>query len=335
MTRAKDQLGIAVVIPCYQVESHLSDVLERIGPSVSRIYCVDDGSTDGTARVIARASNKDSRVKLVPRSKNGGVGAAVLDGYRTAIGEGHKVIVKLDGDGQMDPASIPSLVQPILGGRADYVKGNRFTSIQALRQMPVVRLWGNAGLSFLSKASTGYWDLFDPTNGYTAIEAGVAAALPLEKIHPRYFFESDILFRLGTLRARVVEVPMVASYGEERSHLSPFRALITFPFLHLRNVVKRIAYNHFLRNFSLAAVHLVVGLTLAVGGGIFGILKWSQSSATGIPATAGSVMLSALPILVGTQLVLSFLAYDMSQVPRDAIHRYLAPRHAPEDAPEG
>ena len=88
---------------------------------------------------------------------------------------------------------------------ADYVKGNRFFSSRTIAAMPALRLFGNAGLSFLTKLSTGYWDLFDPTNGYTAIEAQVARELPVDALHKRYFFESDMLFQLAVLRARVVE----------------------------------------------------------------------------------------------------------------------------------
>ncbi|HSM05233.1 MAG TPA: glycosyltransferase family 2 protein [Longimicrobiales bacterium] len=327
--------SVAVVIPCFQVSAQIPGVLARIGPTVDRVYCVDDASTDATAEAIRGVAASDPRVVLVRRPENGGVGAATMDGYRAAIADGCRVIVKLDGDGQMDPAIVPVLVRPILSGEADYVKGNRFQSLEAVRDMPRVRLWGNAILSFFVKASTGYWTLFDPNNGLTAVESRVAAALPLDRIHRRYFFESDILFRLGTLRARVVEVPMVAYYGDEDSHLSIPDTLLRFPFLHTRNLLKRLFYNHLLRNFSLATVNLVLGLLLAVGGAAFGAVRWAESAATGVPATAGTVMLSALPVLVGIQLILSFLAYDMAQVPDRAVHPVLDPllEEAGPDAP--
>ncbi|MCA9609754.1 MAG: hypothetical protein KC619_29350, partial [Myxococcales bacterium] len=194
---------------------------------------------------------------------------------------------------------------------------------ETVRRMPLMRLVGNAGLSFMTKLSTGYWDLFDPTNGFTALEANVARELPFEKIHPRYFFETDLLFRLGILRARVVELPAEAVYGDEKSNLSELHALTTFPFLHLRNFVKRIAYSYFLRNFSVASVNMVAGLALMLFGVVFGIWRWVASIETEHVSTAGTVMLAALPILLGLQLWLSVLQHDVSMVPKVALHRRL------------
>ena len=142
--------------------------------------------------------------------------------------------------------------------------------------MPFVRVFGNAGLSFLTKLSTGYWNLFDPTNGYTAIDARVAATLPMDQIAKRYFFESDLLFRLGVMRAKVVDLPMESHYGDEESNLSVTNCLCTFPWYHVRNFVKRILYNYFLRNFSVASLNLVLGLTLCGFGAAFGALSWAR-----------------------------------------------------------
>lgn len=312
---------IAVVIPCYDVEDSIEGVLRLIGPEVSAIYCVDDASSDGTAEAVRRRGAEDPRVVLVPRERNGGVGAATVTGMSVALERGWTVIVKIDADGQMDPGAIPEFAAPIVAGTADYVKGNRFFSLETLRGMPWRRIVGNAGVSFLSKASTGYWHLFDPTNGFTAIHADVARALPLSKLHPRYFFETDLLFRLNTIRARVVELPIPSTYGLEHSHLSEVGSLFTFPLLHLRNTLKRLVYGYFLRNFSLASLSLVVGVLLIAAGGGFGLVRWWQSIESGQPATAGTVMLAALPFLVGVQLVLSFLAYDMSMIPTEPIQR--------------
>ena len=313
--------GIAVIIPCYMVGRSIGSVLGRIGPEIFRIYCVDDASTDDTAEVISQASRRDPRIRLVRRTGNGGVGAATLDGYRAAVADGAKVLVKLDGDGQMDPAFVANFAALILRGEADYVKGNRFFDLETVRAMPWSRIFGNAGLSFLTKLSTGYWDLFDPTNGFTALHADVAAALPLDRIHHRYFFESDLLFRLGVIRARVVELPLVACYADERSRLSEFRCLFTFPALHLRNFGKRITYNYFVRNFSIASINLVAGLLLTGVGLGLGLDQWAETARTGVVATAGTVMFSALPFLLGVQLLLNFMAYDISMTPRDAVHR--------------
>ncbi|HEY2147429.1 MAG TPA: glycosyltransferase family 2 protein, partial [Pirellulales bacterium] len=257
----------------------------------------------------------------------------VVTGYRQAIDDGAEIIVKLDGDGQMDPARIRELIAPICDGEADYVNGNRFYHLESLRAMPVARLIGNAGLSFLSKLSTGYWNLFDPTNGFTAIHAAVARRLPLGKLHPRYFFESDILFRLNTLRAVVTEVPMEARYAEEKSSLSLTKAFIQFPIYHTRNYFKRIFYNYFLRGFSVASINLVLGFALLLFGVIFGAMQWIEGALRQTPASPGTVMLAALPVILGTQLMLSFLSFDMSNVPREPLHtkiRLHERRHQPE-----
>jgi len=318
--------AIAVVIPCYRAAATIAAVLAGIGPEVRDIWCIDDCSPDDTSAVVTGAAEKDPRIRLLKRAANGGVGAAVMDGYRAAIAAGATVIVKVDSDGQMDPAFIGDFAAPILLGHADYVKGNRFFNADTVRAMPGSRLVGNAGLSFLSKLSTGYWDMFDPTNGYTAIHADVAAALPLDQIHRRFFFESDLLFRLSVIHARVIELPLSAQYDAPNSHLSELRCLFTFPGLHLRNAFKRIIYNYFLRNFSLASVNLVLGAALVAFGIAFGIVHWIDSAATGIPATTGTVMLSALPFLLGMQLLLSFLAHDMAHGPREAIHPFITRR---------
>lgn len=310
---------IAVVIPCYRVTRTLRAVVDAIGPWATAIYCVDDACPDKSGERLA-AEVTDPRVKVVVRERNGGVGAATTTGYRAALDDGADVLVKVDGDGQMDPALVPLLVRPILEGEADYVKGNRFFSPRTVAAMPPRRLIGNAGLSFLTKLSTGYWDLFDPTNGFTALEARVAAQIPFDRVHPRYFFESDLLFRLAVLRARVVELPIMAVYGDERSHLSEMRALLTFPFLHLRNGLKRIGYNYFLRNFSVASAELLVGTGLLGFGALFGVVAWVRAALEGSPATAGTVMLAGLPVLLGIQLVLSFVNHDIASTPREALH---------------
>jgi dolichol-phosphate mannosyltransferase len=312
--------AVAVVIPCYRASATLANVISRIGQEVWRIYCVDDASPDRTIEAIEAATRMDPRVRLIGRAQNGGVGAAVVDGIKAALADGAQIIVKIDSDGQMNPAFIPQFIAPIASGESDYVKGNRFFELDRVLKMPPLRLVGNAGLSFLTKLSTGYWDVFDPTNGYVAIHAEVARLLPLDRLHQRYFFESDLLFRLSTIRARVVELPLETVYESEESHLSELRCFITFPFLHGRNFLKRLFYNFFLRSFSTASLSIVGGIVLLAFAVIFGGLHWVDSIRTGEPATAGTVMLSALPLLASVQLLLNFLAQDVALTPTAAIH---------------
>ncbi|MCK4839656.1 MAG: glycosyltransferase family 2 protein, partial [Desulfobulbaceae bacterium] len=222
---------------------------------------------------------------------------------------------------QMDPSLIPYFIEPILAGEADYTKGNRFYDLEEIRVMPPMRLFGNAVLSFMSKLSSGYWDLFDPTNGYTAIHVEVARHLPVGKISRRYFFETDMLFRLNTLRAVVVDMPMDAKYGEEVSHLKVSKILGEFLFKHTRNFFKRIFYNYYLRDLSLASVELPIGLIMILFGIGYGGYHWLKSAQLGVPTPAGTVMLAALPLLMGIQLLLAFIGYDITSVPKRPLHR--------------
>jgi dolichol-phosphate mannosyltransferase len=306
---------LAVIVPAYRVRGHILSVLGQIGTEVSLIYVVDDACPEESGR-FAEEHSTDPRLKVIYNRSNQGVGGATMAGMIQAAADGAEVIIKIDGDGQMDPAMIPNFAQVILQGEADYAKGNRFFEPAGLATMPLGRLLGNAGLSFLSKASSGYWHSFDPTNGYIAIHASLVELLPLDKISHRYFFESDLLFRLNILTARVVDVPIHAHYGHEVSNMNPLREIPRFAVAHVKNFAKRIFYNYFIRNFSLASLELVLGLILLLFGMIYGFANWGFS----VPATAGTVMVAALPIIVGSQLLLAFLNYDIQSVPRSALH---------------
>lgn len=311
---------IVVVIPCYKVTRHVLEVIASIGNEVGRIYVVDDACPDASGRFVEKHC-VDQRVHVIYHEINQGVGGAVMTGYRAGIEDGAEVIVKVDGDGQMDASLIPNFVEPILAGEADYTKGNRFFDLEEIRAMPTIRLFGNAVLSFMTKLSSGYWDLFDPTNGFTAIHADVARHLTFGKISKRYFFETDMLFRLNTLRAVVVDIPMSASYGDEVSNLKISKIIGEFLLKHARNLIKRIFYNYYLRDLSIASIELPLGVLFLLFGLVFGGWNWVTGMQNGLATPAGTVMLSALPILMGLQLVLAFLAYDISSVPRRPLQR--------------
>lgn len=312
---------IAVVVPCFKVGDAVLQVIDAMPACVERIYVVDDACPDGSGRRL-NSDCRDPRVVVIEHEENQGVGGAVVSGYRQALADCFDVVVKIDGDGQMDPALIPRFVAPILAGEADYTKGNRFHDLQALEQMPRARLFGNAVLSFMAKASSGYWDVFDPTNGYTAIHAEALSPLPLEKLSRRYFFETDLLFRLGTIGAVVEDVPMQARYADEVSNLRISRML--FPFLsgHARNFAKRLFYRYVLRDFSIASVELIAGLALLGFGLTYGLGNWLDGLRSGIPNPVGTVVVTALSLLMGLQLVLAFLSWDMGSVPRRPLQRF-------------
>lgn len=318
---------IAVVIPSYRVTAHVLDVIAAIGPEVWRIYAVDDACPDGSGEHVERNCS-DSRVRVLRHTVNEGVGGAVMSGYRQALADGCDVIVKIDGDGQMDPSLVPVFVAPIVRGEADYTKGNRFYDLAQIGRMPGMRIFGNAVLSFMAKLSTGYWDLFDPTNGYTAIHAEAARLLPYDRISKRYFFETDILFRLNTFRAVVVDVPMDARYGDEVSNLKISRILTEFLYKHARNVGKRIFYNYFLRDLSLGSLELLAGVMLLLFGTCFGGWHWWHSAAIGLATPVGTIMIATVAVVSGLQFMLAFFGHDIARVPQRALHPLLLNRRA-------
>jgi glycosyltransferase involved in cell wall biosynthesis len=313
-----DGKRIAVVIPCYRVRTQVLDVIGAIGDGVDAIYVVDDACPEGSGDLVA-ASCSDSRVVVLRHQDNAGVGAAVMTGYRQALAERADIVVKVDGDGQMDPALIPAFVRPLAAGLADYAKGNRFFWLDGLAEMPHLRLFGNAVLSFIAKLATGYWNLMDPTNGYTAIHRTALAALPLPRIDRRYFFESDMLFRLYTIRAVAIDVPMRARYGTETSSLSVRRAAVSFPLLYANRLAKRFFYAYLLRDFNAGSAATVLGALFVLAGACFGAVKWLASYTSGVPSTTGSVMLAAIPLLLGGHLLISAFNYDIGNMPKQPL----------------
>lgn len=310
---------IAVVIPCYRVTRHVRQVIVGVGPEVARIYCVDDACPDNSGAYIER-NVEDPRVVVLRHTINQGVGGAVMTGYAAAITDGMDVIVKIDGDGQMDPGLLPRFVAPIIRGETDYTKGNRFWDLREIRQMPLLRRIGNLGLSFMSKASTGYWDIFDPTNGYTAIHAEVASRLPFDSISRRYFFETDMLFRLNTIRAAVMDVPMDAKYADETSGLRVSKIVTEFFAKHVRNLGKRIVYNYFLRDLSVASLELIAAIGLLAFGTVFGAWHWWSSGQEGASTPLGTIMIATVSVVSGLQFLLAFLGYDIANIPRRPLH---------------
>jgi glycosyltransferase involved in cell wall biosynthesis len=307
--------NIAVVIPSYRVTQHILEVLKGIGPEVNQIFVVDDACPDNSGDFVEKHT-KDKRVKVLRHSENQGVGGAVITGYRAALEAGADIVVKVDGDGQMNPALIPNLIAPILAGEADYAKGNRFDSLEDLYEMPRVRILGNAVLSLWSKQSTGYWRITDPTNGFTAIHRKALENIHLDKLRKTYFFESDMLFRLSIINAVVTDVPMKAVYGDEKSHLKIRKVLLEFPFRHTVNLLKRVFYRYYLREWSIASIELPVGLSLLVFGLWFGLASFIDASGAGRATTAGQVTVAAIGIILGVQFLLSFLAYDVQSEPK-------------------
>jgi dolichol-phosphate mannosyltransferase len=313
--------GVWLVIPCYRVKAHILTVIAKAPAWVEGIVCVDDACPEASGDFI-EAQAKDPRVVVVRLEKNQGVGGATLAGYREAERLGGRILVKVDGDDQMDLGYMGPLVAPILLGEADYAKGNRFTSISHLATMPSIRVLGNAALSFAAKVSTGYWNIFDPTNGYTAIESTVAKLVMEKRVSRRFFFETDLLYHLSTLRAVVRDVPIPARYADEVSNLRIGAIVGPFALKHLRNFVQRVLGQYFVRDFNAASLELVFGMF----GILFGLgyaAHYVAARQPGQVASAGVVMAAALPIILGAQLLLQAINFDVLNVPARPIHPYL------------
>lgn len=311
--------AIAVVIPCYRVEDTIGMVLSGLPRYVKHIIVVDDASPDGTSEIVEKFAGKDRRVVLVRHAKNQGVGGAMKTGFEKALELGAQVVVKVDGDDQMDLAYLPDMLMPLIEGRADYTKGNRFRDFQALQQMPLIRRIGNMGLGFLTKAATGYWNLFDPTNGFVAIRADVLAQLPLQRIDRTFFFETSMLANLYMVGAVVRDIPMPARYRGEGSNLSVRRTLIEFPFKLFRTLLRRLVIKYMIHDFSMASIYLITGMPLLLFGLIFGIIKWVDYASRNVPAPTGTVMLPTLSVLLGIQFLIAAIEIDLRSTPKEPL----------------
>ncbi len=317
------QYKIVVVIPAYRVEHELGEVLASIPPYVRHIVVVNDASPDRTAEVISVAARQDERIITVSHTKNRGVGGAMISGYKKALELGAQIVVKLDGDGQMSTDNIPRLIAPLIAGQADFTKGNRFRDFRALTQMPFIRRIGNVALSFLAKSATGYWNCFDPTNGFLAMRGEVLEQLPLEHIHKSYFFEISQLSQLYLIGACIRDVPIPARYADESSSLSILKVLIEFPPLLMAAFLRRILLHYFLYDFSMGSMYMLVGLPLFLFGLVFGSIKWISFASRDIPAPTGTVMLATLTVIIGIQFLLSAISIDLQSVPREPLSRPL------------
>ena len=310
---------IAVIIPAFRAAAHIEQVLSKIPDFVSTIVVIDDCSPDNTAVITQELACLDPRIKIIAHPVNKGVGGAVLSGYEAAYKLGADIIVKMDSDDQMDPAYIETLIAPITTNKADYVKGNRFLQERALKRMPAMRRIGNLGLSFLTKLASGYWNIFDPTNGYTALRASVVPLINPERIDQRYFFESSMLIELGLLRAVVKDVSIPARYGNEESSLSEWKSMLEFPPKLFKGLMRRFVYLYFIRDFTSVSVFFLAGMIFTLFGLIWGIWHWIVSLQTGIVASTGTVMLAALPLIVGVQLLLQSIVLDIQNTPSEVM----------------
>lgn len=300
---------VHVVIPAFNAAETIGAVLRAVPPFVDAITVVDDGSEDSTSSEVEKIG--DPRVALTRHATNRGVGGAMLSGLSAALAAGDDIVVKVDADDQMDLQQLPKLLDPIVEGRSDCVKGNRFLHSRQLSAMPFHRRLGNFALTFLTKIASGYWHVFDPQNGYIAWRSSVLRLLDLERVAKGYFFENDMLINLNIFDATVLDVPIPARYGGERSSMSIARVLVSFPTCLVRSGSTRFYEKYIVRDFSPIALLVILGAPLFLWGAMFGAWTWLHSWRFDQFASTGTVMLSVLPLVLGFQMLLQAFVLEI------------------------
>jgi glycosyltransferase involved in cell wall biosynthesis len=303
---------IAVVVPAYNEERFIGLVITSMPTFVDHIIVVDDKSTDRTAEV-AEATRSPS-LHLIRHKENTGVGGAVVTGHRAALELGADVITIMAGDAQCDPAHLHALVDPVIDGRCDMAKGNRFFAVDSFRGMPRFRVAGNIVLSFLTRLSSGYWHIFDPSNGYLAVNRETLSRIPLDQMAKGYQLETDFLINLNIIGARVIDVPIPARYGEETSTIRVRKVVPQVLHLLFRGFWRRVFWKYVLWSFSPIALLFFIGIALTAWG--VGIGIWVLVNTLGPPvATTGTVLLSLVPFMLGIQFLISALLLDIQESP--------------------
>jgi glycosyltransferase involved in cell wall biosynthesis len=300
-------------VPAFNEGPFVGDVVRTMPPFVDVIVVVDDCSTDDTA--ASALAPGDPRVRLVRHERNQGLGGSLITAHRTALEENADISVVMAGDGQMDPAYLPALLDPIIGDGYDFTKGNRFFSAASFRGMPRHRIFGNIVLTFLTKAATGYWGLIDPQNGYTAMARRVQERIEWDDVARDYSFENDVIARLGMLQARILDVDIPAIYGDEVSDIRLGRVVPDLLRTIRRAFWRRFWYQHVLRGFSPVGALGIGGALLTVWGVAVG--TWVAVSSIGpAEASPATVMLAVVPLIVGVLLLLAAWIADIIMAPR-------------------
>lgn len=300
---------VAAVVPAYKEEAHIGTVIRTMPDFVDHIVIVDDCSPDDTSGA-ARAAD-DGRVTLIRHEVNQGVGGAIITAHKAALELGSEINVVMAGDAQMDPQYLPQLLDPVVDGYG-FAKANRFFSGESFTGMPGYRVFGNLMLSFLTKLASGYWHIFDPQNGYTAIRAEVLRRLPLNKVAQRYSFENDLLIHLNILGVPIVDVPIPAVYGNEVSSIRLGKVIPELVALLVGGFWRRFWWKYMVWSFSAVALLLIAGLFLVILGSLAGL--WVLAASVASP-TAGSVMLAVVPFVLGVQMLLISLQLDIQESP--------------------
>ena len=303
---------IAAVVPAHNEAAHILDVIDGLPDVVDHIVIVDDKSTDDTAALAE--SSRDPRVRVIRHEQNTGVGGAIISGHKLALELGSDIDVIFAGDDQMDPTYLPALLDPIVHEGYGFTKANRFYSSTSYQGMPTYRVFGNVVLSLANKAASGYWNLFDPQNGYTATSAEVPRRLDLDSISQGYEFENDYLLNLNILNVRAKDIPIPARYGAEVSGMKMRKVIPAIGGMLFAGFFRRVLRKYVVGSFSPIALFLFSGLLLWLFSALFGAWTIYETIGPGA-ATTGTVLLAVVPFLMGFQLILTALTLDIQASP--------------------
>jgi len=310
----KDKERIGIVIPYYNAKNHIVKVVEKAIKYSNYIVVVNDCSPD---ILPIKLLSSFKGVHIVSTKENLGVGGATKFGfeYLERIVQ-VEVILKLDADNQMDTSFIPKLTGPVLSNKAEFVKGNRFRDFKALKTMPFVRRFGNLFLSFLSKLATGYWNCFDFNNGFFAISKGALKNIEKSSLSNNYFFETSLIGELYFQKAIIKEVAMPAIYGDEKSNMNIIKMPFLFSINLFKKFIKRILKSYFIYDFNIGTLYLLFGLPMFVFGIIYGGYNWWYYSSKNLLSPVGTIMISTLLIILGFQLLLQAIQFDIMNTPK-------------------
>ncbi len=302
---------VAVVIPAHNEEVLIGATLESIPDFICRIYVVNDCSGDRTQEIVEAYATRDPRIVLVCHEVNSGVGAAIATGYREALKEGMDIVAVMDGDNQMDPAFLPRLLDPIVEGKVDYTKGNRLISPAYRKGMTSWRFTGNAALTLLTKIASGYWQMMDPQNGYTAISTRALERLDLYDIYPRYGYCNDLLVKLNANNFKIQNIPVPARYGKEKSGIRYGSYIVKVSRLLLKDFIWRLKFKYLIMSFHPLVFYYLLGTILSVLGIVGGLVVLFEKFILGYPVLFVHGTLSLVVFTLGAMFFLFAMLFDM------------------------
>jgi len=275
------------------------------------VVLVDDCCPLKTGNKVLK-KNISSKLTVLFNKKNLGVGGATKIGFKRLLQKDCDVIVKIDADFQMNPADIPRMVQPIFQNKYDATKGNRFTNIDKLLNMPKLRLIGNTFLSYLTKFSTGYWELFDPTNGFIAFRKEILENIDLNKTDDKFFFETDLLFRCSLKNVSIKNIEIDAVYDNTYSSLNPLKELPIFLIKNIKLLLKRVIYQYYVLDFNPGSIELFLSIITGFFASVIGLNSLYLTSKTRELTSAGTSSLFTVLSIISLQMFLAFIYYDCS-----------------------